>query len=176
MKLLKIGISLLAALSLIACSSDDDSSSAPAYALTAENIVGVYETSSYGLEKESSGEVGGQAITIVDTEEAIELENSELVLLADKTFSLSGFNRIKFTSNGVVTNESMTVNFEDEGTYELDVDNEKITFTSTDTFILVGEYTIEKITASELTITQTEFDNSSATETVSTVITYSFNR
>ena len=158
MKLLKIGLSLLAAASLIACGDDDSS---PSFNFNEENIVGTYSMD--GLETfETSNTLFSDSSTSSSetTGEGSIFTAVDLTFTETGTFTISGgyaLNTIVESDDGD-SESNVTISISDAGTYVIDEDDKTITFTSSsaeeDQF-LNGIYDIEEFSASSLDISQT---------------------
>ena len=163
MKLLKKFVWLLASVALVACGGDDDTPSAPAYELSEANILGTYTMNELAIETQRLVTDGDTVTPTSTTEiEGINFQGFELTLSNGGSYAVTdnSFYTKEETVNGdVITDEDgEIVSVSDSGTYSLDVDNEVITFTSTNGTegFFNGEFEIDSFSQSSLKISNEE--------------------
>ena len=152
MKLFKILALALTSISLVACGSDDDSST-PAPELTVESLQGNYEMTALTINTTRVLDEGGGVMTDLDprSETADRIEDVILTLSSNDTFTITGSYIRETLLDGEIDEDANTIGqIDDAGTYSINIENQTINFVSDNTedaddVFLSGMYTISSI-------------------------------
>lgn len=173
MKLFKNTLLLLfISISLMNCGSDDSN---PAYNLSKENLLGVYELTAY--ESERVTETTFETSTIVVQTQTISsdsFDDVEITFLENNGYTFIGGyrNLIETTSDNGTSNDIEIVNVDEFAIYTIDTTDETIIFNGIE---LNGEYNVDVFTSSALVLSKlnsVETDEDGFTTTTNTTITF----
>jgi len=166
MKLIKFIIILCVTLSITSCNDDDNTI---LYSLSNENIVGTYNIGTLNVDTKvtSVTDVSGVSIpfTVATSTSTGDTFQFIFILNTDGTYSASGQYRTTATVTPVTGNEvtsSAIISKTNSGTFTLNIEEAKITFTSSEGNFLMGTYNILVFNETTLSLNQEKEESAGA--------------
>ncbi|MFY9241612.1 MAG: hypothetical protein WAO74_01140 [Polaribacter sp.] len=173
MKKLKIIFILFIAVSLPSCSDGD--SKTIAFDFSVANVSGSYKLKTLTANLTNTAVTQGVVAPISTATEIGDTFNANLTLNANGTFNLKGNYRIVTAvtpTGGSTTNNAEIIILDDSGTYTINAQTRTISFASTNTQLLEGEYKVTIFSETTLSLTQasTEVNGGITTKTDATIV------